>query len=574
MNDILEYFPLAELRPKQVKACTFIQRKVEEGFTDIVIGAPTGIGKSAIGVAAAHWIASHIPTNGCDRGAYYLVTQKLLQDQITNDIPRYKDCCSNSFSIKSSTEYECPEFGNCAIGRRSSKAAEKLMEMSAERRDRITKAIAERKAKNPDDPKAHKSKRCSCLSEGQCSYMVAKSAWLRADLSVTNYAFLFAAKTYTQDIKPRQLLVLDEAHNVPDQIIHFVDASVSLSQVKKWTNFTGIPDFKNINEYVDWIEKIYVPRLLEVYAQLEDIESLSDGLDEKTSKEVTELDSYICKLARAVAQIKEKAENWVFWKEDNRDNTDSQYIVRPIYSGPFVQELIKSVAPIRLYLSAYPGIPEIFCRDLGLDTKKVAWLNLNSDFPIENRRIHYFPTGSMGSSSKKDSLPTVLRSVVKIAKHNSTTRGLIHCTSYELGETVQAALTSADSSRPVIFPKNADERDQAFKTHSISPNSILISPSMREGFDFAGDKARWQILVKLPYPFLGDKQVARKLQLDPDWYQMKTIMDVIQACGRICRSKEDYGTTFILDGDFERLYNKNAWMLPSWFKDAIVFHTK
>ena len=53
---------------------------------DIIISAPTGVGKSAIGATVAFWAASHpFPLEGVG-GAYYLCTQKLLQDQLENDI--------------------------------------------------------------------------------------------------------------------------------------------------------------------------------------------------------------------------------------------------------------------------------------------------------------------------------------------------------------------------------------------------------------------------------------------------------------------------------------------------------
>jgi ATP-dependent DNA helicase DinG len=563
MNDILPFFPLSELRPKQVKACEFIQRKVEEGFKDIVVAAPTGIGKSAIGVNAAFWIASHFPTSGVTRGAYYLVTQKLLQDQITDDIPRYKECCRNSFSIKTSEEYPCPDFTNCGTGRRLATTANRILQLPEERRATIPKELLDKK-----------TRKCHCLAEGTCAYQVAKSTWLGATLSVTNYAFFFTSRMYTNDIASRQMLICDECHSLEEQIIRFVDGAVSVAQAKKWTGWDSIPNFDSLYEYCSWLEKIYVPKLVEVYHRLEELEILADISDEKTSKDLTDLDKYICKLNRAINQIKDNEDNWVFWKEDSRDGNDRQYVIRPVFGRPFVQQLIKSIAPIRLYLSAYPGIPDVFCRNLGLEQDKVAWLTLGSDFPVKHRQIHYYPMGSMGNRSKSDSLPTVLRSVIRIAKAHETSRGLIHCNSYELGEQIQNALATADQCRQVIFPKNADEREEAFRLHNNSENSVLISPSMREGFDFAGDKARWQIIAKCPWPYLGDKQVARKLELDPDWYQMKTVMDLIQACGRICRSKDDWGVTFILDSDFQRIWDKNSWMLPQWYKDAVVFHGK
>jgi ATP-dependent DNA helicase DinG len=562
LNDILHYFPLEAAREKQIRACQFIQRKVEEGYKDIVIAAPTGVGKSAIGVAAAFWMASHSPPSvDVNRGAYYLVTQKLLQDQITDDIPHYRECCQHGCSIKSSDEYPCPEYDSCGAGKRLSGTAARISKMSPEKLARFT----------PEEL-AKKKKICACISDGTCSYNVAKSQWMNATVSITNYAYFFTAKLYTSDLKRRQMLVLDECHGLEEQIIKFVDGAVSLSQVKKWTGWESLPEFKGLDAYLLWVEKEYVPKLAEVYSSLEELEILADVGDTRAGKEIAELDKYICKLNRAVSQLKINRDNWVFWKEESLDKEDLQYVVRPVFGKPFVPGLVQSMADVRLYLSAYPGIPSVFCRNLGLDPKKVAWASLGSDFPVENRKVHSWQMGSMGSSSKLESMPRILKTVVRLAQNHEDERGLIHCNSYELGNAIHDALDKSGYGSRVTFPKNADEREAAFKRHIENPSSILISPSMTEGFDFANDKARWQIIPKVAYPFLGDKQIARKLELDEEWYTMRTVMTTIQACGRVVRSNSDHGVTYILDSDFKRLWDKASWMFPTWFKDAVIFH--
>jgi ATP-dependent DNA helicase DinG len=561
VNEILPFFPLEEPRPKQRKACEYIRQKIEEGFNDIVIAAPTGAGKSAIGVCAGTWIASHLPASGYNRGAYYLVTQKLLQDQITDDVPRYREVCQKSASIKTSEEYECPEYGDCGAGMRISAAAGRFEDLSEEKKARLT-----------PDAIAKKSKRCSLIGEGGCAYRIAKAQWLSSTLSITNYSFFFTAKMYTMDIKPRQMLICDECHSLEEQIIRFVDGAVSLSQVKKWLGaHREIPKFDHMDQYVPWIKNVYVPELKQVYENLVDLESLSDNEEGKVSNDIVELDKYICKLNRAVAQLTSEPDNWVFWREETKDGSDLQYIIRPVFGAPFVKDMITSIAPVRLYLSAYPGVSGVFCRNLGLDHKKVAWATMGSDFPLERRRVHYYSFGSMGSSQKADTLPSMLRAVIKIAaKHQD--RGLIHCNSYELGTQIQEALINGGMGERVIFPKNSEEREAAFQRHNTTEGAILISPSMQEGFDFNGDKARWQVIPKVPYPYLGDKQIKRKLELDEEWYTMRTVMTILQACGRICRSATDYGVTYILDSDFKRLWKKADYMIPQWYRDAVIFH--
>ena len=94
---------------------------------------------------------------------------------------------------------------------------------------------------------------------------------------------------------------------------------------------------------------------------------------------------------------------------------------------------------------------------------------------------------------------------------------------------------------------------------------------MYEGIDLPYDACRWQIVSKVPWPYLGDPAVKYLSEVDPEWYQWETIKTIIQASGRIVRSTDDYGSTFILDASFRRLYtdSKSRGLFPTWFMEAI-----
>jgi ATP-dependent DNA helicase DinG len=97
---------------------------------------------------------------------------------------------------------------------------------------------------------------------------------------------------------------------------------------------------------------------------------------------------------------------------------------------------------------------------------------------------------------------------------------------------------------------------------------------MTEGFNLQDDLAGSRFIAKMPYPYLGDKQVAAKKERDPDWYDMQTTMTVLQACGRIVRSDTDHGSTYILDSDFQMLFERHPDFFPAWFVEAFVRHEK
>ena len=50
---------------------------------------------------------------------------------------------------------------------------------------------------------------------------------------------------------------------------------------------------------------------------------------------------------------------------------------------------------------------------------------------------------------------------------------------------------------------------------------------------------------------------------------LETAKALVQAYGRSCRHEDDYGVTYILDGQFERFLAHYRALLPSWFLDAV-----
>ena len=98
MNDILSMFPFKSIRPQQQQALEFIQDNIHE-YDNIILDLPTGVGKSAIAIAAQRMIDSmfdgYSPNEyeeGCYmRGMYLLTTQRVLQEQYQAEFHDMRD---------------------------------------------------------------------------------------------------------------------------------------------------------------------------------------------------------------------------------------------------------------------------------------------------------------------------------------------------------------------------------------------------------------------------------------------------------------------------------------------------
>jgi len=100
-----------------------------------------------------------------------------------------------------------------------------------------------------------------------------------------------------------------------------------------------------------------------------------------------------------------------------------------------------------------------------------------------------------------------------------------------------------------------------------------LSVKMTEGVDLAYDKARINIIAKVPYGFLGDKRIKKRLESQDGerWYRWKAVMELSQAYGRCIRAPDDWAKTYILDSDFGYLFHTSKKLLPEWFLEAITW---
>jgi len=151
--------------------------------------------------------------------------------------------------------------------------------------------------------------------------------------------------------------------------------------------------------------------------------------------------------------------------------------------------------------------------------------------------------------------------------HNFVVSGIVvhNCHSYKVANYIMKNFKSKR-----LLTHNSDNRDQILEKHLKSKEpTVIVSPSMTEGVDLKGDLSRFQILCKVPYPYLGDKLVQKKMKKWTWWYPLQTSKTIIQSLGRSVRSSTDHAISYILDSDWNRFYGQNREMFPVDFKDSI-----
>lgn len=547
------FFPFATIRDEQRKAIEFaLDAYVNQKKRFVILEMGTGCGKSATGVTIARWLAAnphpelfHPDLKDSGGGAYVLTTQKVLQEQYVSDFgPNKRDLLR---SIKSSGNYTCLHYKDQSCGE--------------------SRRILSKMAKQLAGTDFWKCCR------NQCPYGLDKQAFIESPISITNFSYFLAETMYAGKLEPRQMLIIDECHNIESEVGKFIEVTFSEKFAKevlkcRAPSLKGDDDAR-AQQVFDWVKKTYRPTLQKHIAKLEKMleskwNSGMAGFGEY-SKQYDMLDKHICKVNRFINSF--QPENWIMnvVEPPAGKRAGRRYEFKPIDVSPYTHDMLYKFGIRVLMMSATIVDVNVFCRTIGVDPNDVAYLRIPSPFPVANRPIHYLPTGKMSMDNIQVTLPKMAEVVKYLMEQHSGDKGIIHCVNYKVA---QYLYENVKSDRLVIH--NAENRDQVLKDHVSGPRpTVLLSPSMMEGVDLADDASRFQILCKVPFPYLGDKVVRKRKARDPQWYPFQTVKSVIQSMGRSVRNDTDHATSYILDEDWDYFYMRNRALFPSDFSGAL-----
>lgn len=542
-HDYVKYFPFEKIRKEQASAIEFAINAYESGKRFVVLELGTGVGKSAIGITIARYMESHGPTLRDEKGdmltgAYIITTQKILQEQYLRDFggSQSKTCLVRS--IKSSSNYQCSFYPDqsCAESRR-------LLSNLAKQ---LSGTEFQKQCKN------------------QCQYALEKQEFIDSPLSVTNFSYFLAETMYAGKLEPRSMLVIDEAHNTETELGKFIEVTFSEKFSKDVLKCKQPKSIEQSSIY-DWITKVYKRSLAKYTKDLEkNLAKLSGDIEGygTMSKQYEMLDKHICKVNRFLEVY--KSSNWVMnvsYPSPDNKKAGKKFEFKPIDVSPYSNDVLFKHGGRILMMSATIVNKEIFCESLGIDPKEIAFLHIPSPFPIENRPIHYIPVGSMSKNSIDKTLPTLAETVKMLLQKHSNEKGIIHCTSFKI-----AKFLSENLEDPRLLIHDSTNRDQILKFHlETNDPTVLLSPSMMEGVDLKDDSSRFQIICKVPFPYLGDMVIQKRMEKNKFWYPYMTAKSVIQSLGRSIRNEKDFAISYILDSDWDRFYKMNRIMFPNDF---------
>jgi Rad3-related DNA helicase len=281
-----------------------------------------------------------------------------------------------------------------------------------------------------------------------------------------------------------------------------------------------------------------------------------------------------------------------FAHEDNLANESEQALeIVVIDPGKIADIFFYSKADKVLFSSGTWIYPETQKKKLGIS--EVELIKIPSTFDIARRRI-YVLDNMINFSLKEDGcyyyklypevfveqLESLVLKIKKLIRNKYTIDPniIVHCHTNQLAELIAANLNNVDNYwihlHGQVWNKKLNKYIDSLEKEVILSNIeknhdsgiTIVSPSLTEGVDFKYGKARAQIILKHPIPNIEAAYIKNKrkgnLELeispDPDFVQHVIYTTLSQQYGRIMRSEDDWGFTFIFDNKF---YQEARWMI-------------
>jgi Rad3-related DNA helicase len=376
---------------------------------------------------------------------------------------------------------------------------------------------------------------------------------------------------YTETFPNRNLLINDESQDLEKCLLGFVEINFSSYYLSKLGITSKIPIYDSVEKYIGWLEVMHekAASIAAKYsAQLEHIEPSIYNQDRilKLKQEMDALHDLSVKIEKLFNSY--KSVEWIFDIVESKELKRQSISFKPLTVAFFANDLVFKYAAKKILMSATILDKDNFCKTLGIPSEKSTFIRLPSTFDKKIRPIILTNTGDMGKEDIDSTLPKIVKDVEKMLDYHDTDRGLIHCHTFKIADYIMNNIDIKYKKR--LLSHTSEDRESKFDAFlKASGPTVFLTPSMTEGIDLKDDLARFVAIVKIPYLFLGDKQIKKRAQTDGSWYRWRAALTIVQAAGRGVRHKDDYCTIYIMDSGFKNFLRRNREFFPDYFVDAI-----
>ena len=546
MSKILKHSPFASTRASQKEVLKAIEKAFSEGYKNVLLEMPVGGGKSLIAITAAKYFGQ----------AHILTPRKSLQNQYSEDFSSHGVAL-----MKGRSSYPCLE--DCTA-EENQEIYKHISNLILNRKVIPVASLAQNCSTAPCIGNREYLNKCTGVTEigkGEvsdpthpCPYHIAIDVAQNSSIIVHNlHSFIFQSY-FAGRFQERNLLVIDECHEVEGIVRGFAAKKIILPVAVKPEKLEETKLFKTLDEWVTWLEDFqnlfkdtdnfgcHVSNRAEYLQLLLQIKDLSDTFSDKFVSEV-EVDALSKK---------------------------TKFSFIPEQVGNLINNFLLSYGKKRLLMSGTIYNKSLYCKNNGLKEEETCFIRIGSSFPKVNRPIYFKDEYKVDTSHRlwDQNFTSMITKIKSIMEVFDDVKGLIHTPSYLASIAIHNALKS--TGRVVAHTKD-DFQQVLTDFYSSEDPKVLLSPVCQQGVDFKYDRARFQIVLRVPYANTSDTFVDHKVKKDFPWYNYQALVTFGQQIGRVNRSEDDFGVTILMDERFGKFISRNKNVLPKWLTEAIIY---
>ena len=527
--EVAKHFPFSHPRQFQLETISEILEAINKGYKYIVLEAGTGTGKSAIAATLSQMFDS----------SFILTITKQLQDQYLND---FNDLGFKL--VKGRGNFQCRNYQkdgiiqSCDLGKCVVEGHSCKFSLNNHEKQKITK-------------------------ENTCEYYYQKFLGLNSKVTIANYHYMVMELNYVSDFSKRTMMICDEAHNIESMMMNQLTLEFDRHDLKQYLKFNLSKELinqlsdGNCTDWISFVEKIKTKYEIEL-SKIENIDN-----PQLREKKIF-IKNMIGDCERFLNHIYLDSEMWIF--DYDKEFGIAQF--KPLKIDNYARETLFNHADVCIFMSATILDYRLFANWLGISPDDIYAIRRKSPFNLKRNPIKTYKSFNMSYSLLEKTAPQTVPIIKEILDKHKNDKGIIHTVSAKCRDFL---INNIKSDRFITHDtQNRSEIINEFKC-SNEPK-VLVSPSVNEGIDLPGDECRFQIIYKIPYPDLGDRQISMRNAIDPKWYDYKTSLALVQTHGRGMRFEKDYCTTYFIDSRLDGYLSHDFFMnhfIPDTFIDAI-----
>jgi Rad3-related DNA helicase len=410
---------------------------------------------------------------------------------------------------------------------------------------------------------------CSLKDGGGCGYFDAQRDALMSDFDMTNYAYWLSIGRHSDPdaIGRFDTLILDEAHDAKDWLADFCAVKLVRSEVRELIGMSLPRIDEGTAAWARWAAGALRETQKEQAAARDALQGLGGLLRQKCMDRLhrlSRLNSNLTAMAsagdwkpseggRKDVRMPGLHNDWV--AEETKDGITYS----PVWAHAYAEQVL--FRGIKRVILVSATITKAEAKYLGIPADQVDYLEMPSAFEPKRRPFIYVPTTRVDRNMVEGQWNLLMAKVDRVIKARLDRKGIFHSRSYRY-----AAKIYHSSDHRSIMVTHPDSRTlrQAVDVHRRNePPSLLVSPSVEQGFDFPGLECTYQIILKVPFPDMRSPVMKARGKSDPAYMNHLAATSITQMTGRGMRRTLDICETFIFDDHW--MWFRNATPFARWF---------